>query len=277
MSNITLAVDRIKQSIPEEILKEAFVPREYNAYYDTYQRYRNHGPISLDSIIEDKVIREKVAVDLSLSAGGECLVPISTLPREWLDQFYFTVQVPKKNTGGRRIISASLVNYGGIQGYTNNLGFPMSSSYMAQAAAGVFMAEAPLQVTSTGYVHVLPGGENKVLIQDTTVLGGNSVLKCTLSHDEDLENIRPPYVNKFCAMCVMYAKAYCYNTLVIKLDEGAVIQGAALNRIREIIDSYSDQMQMYEEYRDTKWKIVSVLNDIQKYRTRIRRSIPGRG
>ena len=81
-----------------------------------------------------------------------------------------------------------------------------------------------------------------------------------------LENIQPPYYMAVAEMFTLGLKMYIYNTLRIKLDKGFIYAGHDLSVIKDIVDSYADAGEMYQEKRQI-WARIAVLNDSRKMTT----------
>jgi hypothetical protein len=119
-------------------------------------------------------------------------------------------------------------------------------------------------------------GDNTVLVSDAQALPGVMYLRCMLQHEPNFANLPSAYYKKFSELCVLAAKAWIWTNLVIPLDEGLIKAGSTINRFREIVDSFQDADQMYEDFLRDKWRVSGVMADKEKYRRILRMTVGGR-
>ncbi len=267
MNVLSYSSKRIRHSIPPEILRLAFAPRRYNPARG--ERYRdNAGGVSIDSTIMNQVIVGRVAMDVNLCSGEMVNIPLRGLawergnPNEWI------FRIPDELTGGRLITQVYNVTYN--SGYHSPSRSPSmnGSSVQLDMASAVMASFSPIPDTNAPYVRII--GHNTILIEDAKGRYNQGVLTCQLTHEPNFGNIQPVYYNKFGEMCVLATKAEIYNQLVIDLDEGQLKAGMSLGRVREIVDSYADAEQMYQDFLRDKWRVSSVMNDKPHYHRLIR-------
>lgn len=282
-SPVQVALDRVKYEIPWEILQEAFMARRYDP--SRRERYRdNQLGVSVDSIIRKEVIESRVMVDISLCSGVETRIPLQNCPKEVLDPYNVVFRVPRELTGNRNITTVYSVDYGlaygsgsgaGPAGGSGNaLGVGYNSSPLMEAGYGLFQAAMPLQSVSSAYVCLV--GDNAVLVNDAIAIPGNLILRCLLSHEPNLANLKPAYFNHFTELVILATKAAVYNKLIINLDEGQIKAGSSIGRFRELVDGYADSNQMYKDYLKDNWRVASTMNDVDKYRRILRMTVGGR-
>lgn len=263
MNVISVSIDRVKFEIPREVLQETFMPRRYDP--SKQERYRdNQLGVSIDSQIRKEVIDARVAVDVNCCSGVETTIPLHDLPREYLDPWNIIYRIPKDRTGNRSITAVYSITFGEGNVYGTSRVSPTGSSPLLEAAAGVFMAEAPIPAVSSAYCTLI--GDNTVLINDAQALPGRMYLRCQLTHEPNFANIRPAYYDVFSELVVLATKAHVHNRLIISLDEGQIKSGVSIGRFREVVDGYADANQMYREYLREKWRLVSTMSDVEKYR-----------
>ncbi len=253
MSNpISYSIAFIKRVIPVEILQKTFI---------AFENYNARLPVSMDSIIRTKIIEERVMVDCNLVGGTEATIPLLGLPQNRIDAFNVFYTIPKTMTGGRAITRALSVSYGegSLMGATN-MGL-RNSSVMQDAVSGVMAAMSPIPQVSTAYVSLV--GENTVLIQDNMALPINVYLRCMLENDSQFSHLQTASYQHFAKLVEYATKAYIYVTNVVKMDKGEIYAGQELGRYKEIVDSYSDAQQNYEDHLNKVWRKVSLLNDYQ--------------
>lgn len=273
MNLITISVDRVKFEIPREVLQETFMPRRYDP--SRQERYRdNQLGVSIDAQIRKEVIDARVAVDVNLCSGVETTIALHDLPQERIDPWNIIYRIPKDRTGNRSITAVYSISFGEGNVYGTSRVLPTGSSPLLEAAAGVFMAEAPIPAVSSAYVTLI--GENTVLINDAQALPGRMYLRCQLTHEPNFANVKPAYYDVFTELVVLATKAHVYNSLVINLDEGQIKSGSSVGRFREIVDGYADANQMYKEHLRDKWRLSSHMNDVEKYRRTLSMIVGGR-
>lgn len=261
MSAFDTALRRI-QTIPKDVLHQAFMPQRYDPtrkarYYD------NTTPLSLNAVITDKIILERVMADINLVSGSEVIIPLRDGTFQHIDQYNSIYRFDDQTTGGRTIISVYEVTYG----YNNNAligtysgygNYSSQSSMLLKSSRDVLRGAAGVLPQSTSYVQLI--GHNTVLVNDVTPVQNYGTLRCKVTNDPNLNNIKPQYYQLFAKMCLEAVKAYVYTQLVIDLDEGMLRGGQQIGRFREIVDSYADADEIYiDELK--KWNKISILND----------------
>jgi len=108
--------------------------------------------------------------------------------------------------------------------------------------------------------------ENQVLVEGYPPYIQDGLLICSIANNAMLENIQPPYYMAVAEMFTLGLKMYIYNTLRVKLDKGFIYAGHDLSVIKDIVDSYADAGEMYQEKRQI-WARIAVLNDSRKMTT----------
>jgi len=265
--------DQIKWEIPREIIQEAFMPRKYDPA--RRERYRdNQLGLNVDSIIRREVLEARVGVDVNLCSGVETTIRLTGIPMDIIDPWNIIYRIPQSMTGGRQITAVYSVTFGEGNVIGSNRMMMKGGSPLLEAAAGIYMSQAPIPAVHSPYVTLV--GDNTVLINDAQALPGILYLRCMLTHEPNFNNIKPAYYRKFAELAILAAKAYIYNRLIIQLDEGEIKAGISIGRFREIVDSYADANQMYKEFLHDKWRVSSVCNDTEKYRRILRFTVGGR-
>jgi len=223
------------------------------------------------------VIDNWVMVDINLTSGTEVLIPMNLAEREVIDRWNVVYRFDYSATGGRTITSVIEVTYGIAQGTdASSYGaFDSRSSSSLTAARDIIRASAGSTPVSTAYVKII--GVNTILINDQNLIAPYGMLRCRVTNEPNLANLKPAYYRNFGELVVLAVKAHIYNTLVIKIDESQIRAGASIGRFREIVDGYGDAMQMYNEYVDTKWEKIGIMNDPEKLRKVMKLSLGSRG
>lgn len=261
MSAIDVALRRINM-IPKDVLKQAFMPARYDPtrlarYYD------NSIALSLDACITDQVIRGRVMMDIDLISGTMDHLRLDQAEAQFIDPYNTIYRFTEEQTVGRTITSTYEVTYGygnnTLSGSYNGYGISTArTSMLLKSARDILTASGGVSPRSTSYLQIV--GHNTVLVNDVSPIQSYGVLRCMLTNDPNLNNIRTQYHQVFATMCFLACKAYIYTKLLIDIDEGMLRGGQQIGRFREVVDSYSDADQMYIETLD-KWQKIGIMND----------------
>ncbi|MCI4437746.1 MAG: hypothetical protein JHC33_13145 [Ignisphaera sp.] len=246
MNAINYALNNLKYTIPLQVLNLAFLESS-----DIVNK-----TLSLDEMIMSKLIRPRVLVDANVVGGVMLRVNLEDCRITSVSNREVIIDVPKTVTGGRAIMSAlSLVSNFMIVSQLPNIG----ESPLISAGANMMNNLSTENIIQTARLEII--GENIILVQEpsTSLLPG--ILRCMVENSSNLENINPRSYPKFLKLCLLAVKSYIYNTLKIKMDQGFIYSGHELGAITEIIDTYADAEEQYQEYLAGTWKRVAFLND----------------
>lgn len=290
MSNvITYAIQRImKTGIPKQILELAFTSRFANEI------------ITLDTIeskIRQEVLDERVAHDLQLVHTTQLTIPLSQCERLSGGFYNATFRIPNELTQGKKVVSvlhvtsssapvimdsgtqpasppqstgnssysysysssssSSMSGTGGTWGATSSMSINNTGGVI-QAMQQVVRSVSPVQLVSNALVYLV--GYNTVTIKDTVITPATMQLRVNVENDENLNHIQPPFWTVFHKLLLLATKAYIYNLLIVEQDNAFIHSGGELNKVRDIIESYSDAEEQYEEYLEEAYKSM-LLND----------------
>jgi len=240
MNAISFAISRITLGIQPEILKLAFA--------QSFGRY-NHRQLSIEDNILSTVIRPHVMFMCNATGGVRVNIPLAKVPREEIDPFNIVYHVPKSMTDGRSIVIAHNVSF--VDPYGRDM---MTSS--SQCGQGTLTSAIDSMINSQGALpyngtfRVYLVNENSVLLRGQVVAPDYAFLDCTLTYDPNMNDLNPRYYQVFAKACMMAVKAYIYTNLSIALEEGYLQGGKELGRIKDVIDGWSDQFELLENYRD---------------------------
>ena len=118
-------------------------------------------------------------------------------------------------------------------------------------------------------------GENVVLVKDPSIAPTSGVLRCVLANDENMNNLSIRSFHAFSKLCELAVKSHIYNRLVIEMDSGKIRGGFEIGAFKNIVDSYSEKEEEYQDYLKMKWQKISVMNDRETYERHIRIQIGG--
>jgi hypothetical protein len=113
------------------------------------------------------------------------------------------------------------------------------------------------------------------MVRDTARVQATGFLRCLLAYDASMSQIQIGSILDFTELAVLGTKAYIYNAYKVPLDEGKVKGGFELGSFREIVESYSDAREQYNEYLRTIWRKVAYMNDRESYERLIRAQVGG--
>ncbi len=283
MNAISQSLQEIKFHIPMQVLQKAFLDTSYLGYNN----------YSIDDAITTHVLKGKVLPDCNLLGGQTVIIDLAQCYVNAYEVGANIITVPKNLTGGRSIVSvisvvhvtqgmlAMLAGGGAGPGFTNtNMDSQgccnaNNGSAVTTAITNLYNVGNNLPVISSAVVEIL--GENVVHVRNLPIgVKVGMALICVVANDENMSNIQPRSVYDFKKLCVLAAKAYIYNKLIVNLDVGEFKAGASLGVIKSIVESYSDSAQMYDDMLRQKWVKIAYTNDKLKYSRLIARTTGGR-
>ena len=257
MTPIKYALQNLRHGIPIQILKYVFTT--HNRGW-TQSKWKNvNRQQSIDSMIRDKVIEGRVNVDCNLKGAMQIAIPLDDIRFDLVDIDTRIYQIGKEHTDGRNIISVQTLNY--VSGRAQlNIPDAGATDQLSAAAVNLFRASSAMPVISTASCQLI--GDNVVMIKDTiNHLAGSHALICLVDNDDEMRNLNAGIFKLYAKLVELATKAYIFNNLDIELDQGALMGGMNIGKIREIVDSYADSNELYLELFDEKWGISSFTND----------------
>lgn len=267
MDAVTYAVSKVKQSIPRQLLDEAFKPQRYDPIRSV-RSYDNVLTQSIDDLIRTKVIDAMVAPDLENFAGTEDTIPLHLAERIPYDPWNVCFRFKERDLGGRTINKVHEVTYGSALGFgVGNFGehhYGTTRNALAEVGRDINRATVGTPSTGTAYVELI--GPNTILINDINIVTGFTYLRCTLSYDKYFNEIKPAYRFDFAKFVVLATKAYIYNQLVFEVDEGVIRSGKVIETFKQTLDKYEDSLEMYHTELETTMAKIAIMNDTEQYR-----------
>ncbi len=246
---IDIGIRRIEQFIPNSILQSALANSEYV----------NFG---LRNAIQDDIITDVVMSDCNLGGGKTLHIPLLLEYHEPLsDELYGVYRIPIEVTGGREIVEVHRLlhnprnhkSFYSHSGGLNPFTMGMNSDPYCMYKQAVPMAMHDMVASKTGIgdhidtpsVELLQGGLIRLHPGPRTHI--DWLLTCRVAYDSNMTNLNSEGIDKFADVCLVAAKIFCYNKLIIKLDIGAIQLGSEIGSIKDIISDWSD---LGEEYRE---------------------------
>lgn len=280
MNPIQYALGEIKRSIPPAIIQKFFMPTKYNQL-----RRDPFMPMSPDEQIIEKIINGRVRLDCDIAGATEAVIPLRGLTVEVVDRDRYVIHIPKERTNGRTITSAlALVFYS-----LDQLGLnAMSMTGMGQVAAAnsacsngvvdaaVSMAKSfqPTIASETTHVRIKDG--HTLIVDELIMPTPNSYLRCILSMDATFSTLARPSWKHFGKLCTLATKAHIYNEYIVEMDMAEIVAGQELGKFKEIVESYSEANDLYDEFYNDKWRKIQFMSDEYRH-TRYLNSLLGKG
>lgn len=248
MNPIGKAVSDLFFKIPKEILAEAFKNNNFRNDYGT-----------ITNNIITQVVRSRVLVDINIVGGTEIVIPLDKVKKEVLTEKETIYYIPAELRQNRNITSVlSIINNNRTNASiisSHNLGNDLQNA--GQAMMNSF-SSAP--IVSNAKVELV--SENTVLVISDFVLDiPNIGIRAVIEDDENLAVLNKRSYLYFSKLVELAVKSYIYNTLTVRLDMGYIFAGKEMSSFKNIVDSYSDSEQMYQEYLTNIYQGVTTLND----------------
>ena len=258
---INYSIRHIMRNIPNRILNEAFMKD---------LPYTRSGVRNLESRIKTEIIDNIVKPDCDIVGGRELKLDISGLSPISVETDGLVYKIPTSMTGGAAITSAEYASF--VINATAGTGFgtspamyanTISPSPLANTLSSIMNASSPDPVTGTADCHVMDSGVNTVFIKAKNRQKIYWLL-VQVENDDRLNQLSPKSYPDFAKLCLFAAKAWIYNKLIIEIDEGKIQGGAELGTFKNILDSYSDAAENYNEWLIETMEVVFMLNDPRK-------------
>ena len=182
---------------------------------------------------------------------------------------YIRIEIPRDRTQNRAIIQPISVLYqnqypASFAGGYAGMGYFSGSQWGAvspitSVAARISSAASDIPLIENTNVELL--GDNTIGVLDSITGPLFRYLDCILEYDDNMSSINPRSYRVFATLCVHAVKAFIYNKMMIALDQGYLEGGQELGSIKEIISSYSESEQAYDDYLRNEWSATSFFND----------------
>ena len=238
---IEKALDEINFKIPRDILELAF---------GETSNYTVRFKPSIDTVIQDKVLVPKVIVDCDLNGGVQRFIPINGIHLEYINNTECVFQMPADRLQGREIMSVFSIGYyeDKVSQYipttSSKNSLNMHVNKLVDSLSGTYME-------MTNRIGIW--GPNTVHVRERMAIEDRMVLHCVVSNAQHMSNLPPRAFLAFSELCILAVKAYIYNTLVLRLDTGAIRGGVSLGKISDIVNEYADSAELYDLYLKEKW------------------------
>lgn len=261
MDNVDLCLNEVYNTIPCEILSAVFIDSE----------------LSVREKLKLEVWDKIVLMDLDAYGGEKITVRLDDLPykAEYVNgEQYRTYHIPRSCTRDKIITSVLNIIHTpwiAVQGYTSLYGSLANNSLPISAAQKAFNVYQAPNIANIIDIKLI--GLNLITAHFPPIVYGPDSFKmdCIVQNDVTLNNFDIKMMNNIVNLFVIATKRYIYNKLVIKTDIGATLNGYEIGAFKDVVDSYSDAWEQYEEAKK-KIGIYSLLGNA-KSRLELFRSI----
>lgn len=261
MNNLVYICNEIINSIPMEILQEAF---NLDTPSDMVRA------TSLEDKIIRKLLKPRILRTMDIIGGIEWTVPLSDAQLTASDLYYTTYFIPPEAVRNKEIISVlSLTSlpggsYFNPENYgTGGLGLINQPNPVVNVGSRIGSAAAPSGAYFNAHTEIV--GYNTVCVYQNFRLLSQLGLLVVLENNSNLNNIQPRSLPAVAKYAILGTKAYIYNKLIIPLNNGLIHFGQDLGVFRSIVESYSDAEEQFNLYRQEALAAVLFMNDTTRY------------
>lgn len=250
MSIINYTMNKIQQSIPMIVLDQTFF---------ALLNHKTRIPMTLESRIQDEVIQKMVLPDINVIGGTTIFIRLDLCQLLEQQQQYSVFYIPPEVLDNRQITSAlEMVTPGMGIGNTSYIGGQGSSQI---GSAGFQQSRSMQTMSENSFGKTMLINSNTVMVEGPYYHAPMCMLKVTVGHDNILSSIDHRNSLAFAELVILATKAYIFNKNSVAMNQGLIQGGASLDVYKEVVDSYSDALDMYHERLRTKWAVVDKLND----------------
>ena len=246
---IQYAIQYLYDRIPSEILQLTFSTNNGIPY--------NHIR-SIDDAIDQQVIQRRVIKDCSLVSGK---IKYITLLSQYLeipkpDNFALTnmlgqfsiYRIPPEAREGCPISSVMSLSYPARNSaamFPNQQNADCPYVTMNQMANEVLQSQTMSNSRPTPTPELV--GSNIIRLIPSQFVHLDWVVACKLAFDGNMTNATHSSILPFAKLVLYATQMYIYNDLIVKLDQGFIQGGAEIGAIKNIIESYQDANEKYDE------------------------------
>lgn len=269
MNAMQYVVNSIKNIIPNEVLSAAMnideTPMTVNLS-------------SLDDKIIRKILKGVVLIDANVLAGVEMIIPLINITPSYYEDFYTVYTIPPELTNNREILSALNLSFLPASGYYGTMGYasPSSTGFQAYNNGG-FTNFNPIMGAADrignaassggvlGHTHLELVSYNTVLVYAHYRTIANFGLRVVVENESNMNNIQPRSYNDLSKLCILGAKAYIHNKLIVPVNSGMIHSGQDLGIFKSIVEGYSSSYEDYDTFLKEVWCAVAWMNDTTRY------------
>ena len=242
MDNTNYLLERIHLHIPEEILVIGF------------NSYTNRGMFSIDYAIKEQIVFGIVLKDCCLFSGKikkielqeDFVQRVSQQPSIIPYGAYSLYKIPEEYREHQPITYAIDISYPITDIYPYTTPIEGTSGSLQQLADNSISSYTGYGNAPKPLVTATPPDIIKLTPPQMTHV--NWLIACIIGYDQSFTNISPGLLQSLSKMCVEATKMWLYKNLIIKIDQGLLVGGKELGKFKDIIESYTDANEKYEEY-----------------------------
>ena len=253
MNAVTYFTDVIKNTIPLEILDLALT-RESN------QQFRL--PQNIGTLIKHRIL-PRLLLDFNLSQGIEIIFDIGNCSIINSFEDFTLLKIPEDILQGRDLISVNdlTTSYSSGVVLSNE-----PTEKLLRHTSGTFDANSIVRIESVS--------RNEILVKNnfTSLVG---YVTATVSYSKELQEINPRYYMELSKLAILCAKAYIYNTMIVKLNEGKIYYGHEISVIERIVDSYEESNMEYIEETNVHGSKLLFMNDKNRMADYVKLTVGG--
>lgn len=244
-SPVEYALKKVVSKIPPKVLNVAF-PVHVDGVH-----------VSVTEQIRTKIVNATVLPDINLGSGKEKTI---ILQKKFWERtaygpdekyanagYYSLYRIPPEEREG--LMLSSVISLRPPFQYYNNVPeqylsqqIRINASVLAQAVVdthsmqGTILLPTP-ELLAGDLIRLNPAQHNHI----------DYSLICKLEYNENMFNLNPDAILSLGKLVVAAVKAYIYNVCITDIDRVKMAYGTEQGTIQQIIDSYNDQAERYEE------------------------------
>lgn len=233
MTPIIYALDEINDTIPEEVIHEAFSSRSL--------LNRRSVPTNLNSVIRDKVICSRVMKALQLQSQKIEYIDFNRMTILKQSENATIFRVNSSDINNRTIVAPLSVSYG----KDNYRGSDMQFDTPIQTGFNKLIdGHRPVDDVSNAELHNL--NNNTIMVENISQFN-LLTLEAIVSHDPEYMDLPRGYWDSFAQLCLYATEAYIYRVLRIPLAQGKIEGGMEIGEFKSVVEEFRDSQKLYKE------------------------------
>jgi hypothetical protein len=241
MNVLDACLRRIRRKIPEPILRAAFVPDNLKLLGIAS---------SVDNEIMNRVLREYVIPEVArMGQYMEIDLTSATYEPDPIDQYSRVYFIDEQITGGRELVAAHIaVTPVAGQAYT----LPPAGSYLDGVTSGVLSSVNKLVDSNSAMprissAEVRIAGPNAIVVKDPGMFVYATKIMAQFAMTEELNEIKPAFFPVIEELAEYACKGYIHSKLIFDMDSGMLQNGMQFGAFSDVIQTYSDAGQMFDD------------------------------
>lgn len=263
MNALIYSINEINRQIPKELLHAAL-------YVDEQPVTANLT--STDEKIRLKIIKNRVALDTNIVGGIQMIISLGNVAPAFAEAYYTLYYIDPSLTNNKEIVSALNITYLPGQGFfgPNNIFYSNTSfggysnfNSTLNVANRVSSSASDMSIINNAHLELV--AYNTILVYANYRAIMNYGIRVMLQNNEDFSNISTRSFKNFSYLCVLAAKSYIYNKLIVKINSGYLQAGQELGTFKQILDSYESAEEEYRTYLKEVWSPTAFMADTTRY------------